>query len=177
MVFIPKDWSGNKYHKLTVVKRSHVGKNGQHYYVCRCDCGKIKVINIAKLHNGQVKSCGCLMARSGERNGFWRGGRRKLANGYILIYQPNHPNRTKRNYVYEHRLVMEKHIGRYLTKGETVHHKNGVRDDNCISNLELRVGHHGAGADVNEKVIYALNILRTYAPYFIIIDKRTEDSL
>jgi hypothetical protein len=64
-------------------------------------------------------------------------GRTRDVYGYISIYSPDHPNRTKQNRVKEHRLVMEKYIGRYLTRREVVHHINGIRDDNRIENLLL----------------------------------------
>lgn len=62
----------------------------------------------------------------------------KSKDGYVLIYCPEHPFAKQRGtYVMEHRLVMEKHIGRYLTPQEHVHHINEVRDDNRIENLKL----------------------------------------
>ena len=73
--------------------------------------------------------------------GRWKGGRIKDANGYIYILCPNHPYAIKKDkkgsYVAEHRLVMEKSIGRYLKRSEVVHHKNGKTGDNRIENLEL----------------------------------------
>lgn len=81
--------------------------------------------------------------RTGPRNGAghpeWKGGRLKTKQGYIKIYCPGHPYATKprKKYVFEHRLVMEKHIGRYVLPGEVVHHKNGIKNDNRIENLEL----------------------------------------
>ena len=58
-------------------------------------------------------------------------------NGYIHIKKHNHPSADSNNYIPEHRLVMEKNIGRYLTKKEIVHHINEIRDDNRIENLLL----------------------------------------
>jgi len=65
----------------------------------------------------------------------WKGGRHKRA-GYIYIYQPHHPQNNS-GYVLEHRLIMEKIVNRFLSISEIVHHKNGIRDDNRIENLQL----------------------------------------
>lgn len=65
------------------------------------------------------------------------GHRKRRSDGYIKVYVPDHPLATKDGYVMEHILVMEKAIGRYITRDEVVHHKNKKRDDNRIENLEL----------------------------------------
>jgi DNA-binding CsgD family transcriptional regulator len=69
--------------------------------------------------------------------------------GYVLTkLEPNDPMYcmcSKRGYVYVHRLVTARHLGRPLKDNETVHHINGVRDDYRLENLQLRQSHHGEG--------------------------------
>lgn len=74
----------------------------------------------------------------------WRGGRR-ITQGYVqlMIYPDNpyyHMGKATLGLgrrILEHRLVMALHIGRPLLQAEHVHHKNGIRDDNRIENLDL----------------------------------------
>jgi RNA recognition motif-containing protein len=72
----------------------------------------------------------------GKNNPNWRGGL-FCRNGYVRIYSPDHPNTDATNNVYEHRLVMEEHLGRYLTIEEIVHHSDGNKSNNVIENLIL----------------------------------------
>lgn len=68
----------------------------------------------------------------------WSGGRIIDSKGYIEVRCDNHPKALSHGkYVKEHRLVMEKHLGRYLEDWEDVHHINGDKQDNIIGNLEL----------------------------------------
>lgn len=74
----------------------------------------------------------------GEKNGNWKGGIIFSCDGYVLIKQLKHPRaRTNRGYIFEHILVMEEHLGRFLEKDEVVHHINEIKDDNRIENLRL----------------------------------------
>jgi HNH endonuclease len=78
-----------------------------------------------------------------SHNCYWKSSRGKkrvpirFSHGYKYLFVPNHPNANDGRYVAEHRLVMEKELGRYLLRHEIVHHKNANKMDNRLENLEL----------------------------------------
>ena len=76
--------------------------------------------------------------RKGSENPTWKGGRSKVNGGYIKVLDSRkyHKGGASR-YILEHRLVMEKKVGRELKRNEIVHHLNGIRGDNRPGNLEM----------------------------------------
>lgn len=98
---------------------------------------------------------------SGKKSCHWKGGRHKNTMGYIVVYAPNHPCVQKSNfrYILEHRLVMEKKIGKYLKDTEIVHHLNGIKDDNREENLALcnRRDHHIFIKKLQERIYFLEN--------------------
>lgn len=125
-------------HKLCPKCRSNV------YDLCICGNTKSKI-------SKHCKSCAVQVRRKGSRY--------VRPNGYVYLTIWND---NKSRQVFEHVLVMEQHIGRRLYKGETVHHKNGIKDDNRIENLELWTKSHPTGIRVEDAVKWALEILERY---------------
>lgn len=82
-------------------------------------------------------------------HGGWKGGKTICTSGYILIkIYPDNPYfsmAARDGYIMEHRLNMAIHLNRPLTSNETVHHIDGNKENNDISNLQLRQGRHGKG--------------------------------
>lgn len=109
------------------------------------DCGK----KLSRLGHKICKKCEgkhISVKQIGANNPNWNGGRIYMGK-YILVRFPEHPaSSTHRGYILEHRLVIEKHLGRYLNPDEVVHHINGIKDDNRIENLKLlSVAEHSYG--------------------------------
>jgi hypothetical protein len=76
-------------------------------------------------------------ARPGAANVNWKGGRTIDPRGYVLIKMPEHPGADVRGYVYEHRLAMERALGRLLQQGERVRHSDKDPGNNDLENLQL----------------------------------------
>lgn len=87
-----------------------------------------------------------------KRSDYEFGGHEKVRDdGYIKVYVPDHPCATKDGFVMKHRLVMERHLGRYLTPDEDVHHINHVRNDNRLENLMLLTKKEHAALHMRER--------------------------
>lgn len=153
--------SAGKYNSLTAIKfvRREANKT---MWLFRCDCGKEKEINKSSVVSGFVKTCGCY--DNGGINPRYKGSY-FYRGGYVMVSQP-YKNGKKQSAIAEHRLIMEEHIGRKLFKFETVHHKNGIRDDNRIENLELWSSPQPYGQRAKDLIGFAREVLELYNDLF-----------
>jgi len=114
------------------------------------DCGKERWVERANGTPENLRCRNCAPAQRGQKGSKsprWEGGRHKISAGYVRVWlSPDdffYPMADIHSYVFEHRLVMAKSLGRCLHIWEIVHHKNGVKDDNKNENLELSLrGNH-----------------------------------
>jgi hypothetical protein len=124
--------------------------------------------------NGRVKvrdtRCGHVGVQEFSPSRGYRG-KRSLCNcpiyevdrkGYVHWRWSSPSGETTR--IMEHRIVMERELGRELRKGEEVHHKNGVRGDNSPGNLELWLVSQPKGQRVEDLVEHAKEVLTRYDP-------------
>lgn len=93
--------------------------------------------------------------RSGSDHGRWKGGRKKMHDGVVMVHKPS--ARRSYPYVYEYVAIMEDHLGREMQPREHVHHIDGDRHNNDLSNLVVldTVVHKKAHYEL-EKIGYEL---------------------
>lgn len=124
--------------------------DNKYIWVACMDCGKERWIAWCrwktKPESIRCRSCQCKRAArlrdnpTGANSPHWKGGRSK-SRGYMRIKVPRgnffYEMASRQGYVPEHRLVMAIQLGRCLLPWEVVHHKNGIKDDNRLENLQL----------------------------------------
>lgn len=111
---------------------------------CECGCGVMissvnSTLKPARFHVGHNPGHKAFRERYGR-------GRSMDPNGYVRVLTGVTLASGHASYQLEHRVVMAQAIGRPLEPWETVHHINGIRDDNRLENLQLRQGSHGKGS-------------------------------
>jgi Zn finger protein HypA/HybF involved in hydrogenase expression len=111
----------------------------------KCEKKRLTVVQVKYRETGLCLSC-FNSVRILEKHPGWKGGRQKDDDGYILVHielysneekELLHPMVRKSGYILEHRAVMALSLNRSLKKNEIVHHKNGVKNDNRLENLQL----------------------------------------
>ena len=138
--FANKYWNSRKYCSKNCYNEKRKAERG------KCEvCGKEIIIYPKERKRTKFCSLKCRDKSwkenspiAGEKHWHWKGGKSKLGE-YIYLKRRKHPYANSQGYVAEHRLIMEKKLGRYLTSNEEIHHKNGIKTDNRIENLKLVV--------------------------------------
>lgn len=113
-------------------------------------CGKERWVALEHGKPSCSKCLPCTILDAPRRSSRWKGNKYRSKAGYIWmrLFSDDffYPMASTGGLILEHRLIMAQHLGRCLQKWEFVHHKNGIKDDNKLENLELTTNgeHHRA---------------------------------
>lgn len=141
--------------------------NGNRYILHACiDCGKLRWVRLRNGAPRNLRCHGCSAKKSsdkkrGANSPAWKGGVYTDKHGYrqVKLYpdDPFYPMAKSGGYVFEHRLVMARHLGRLLLPYEIVHHLDGNKENNNIKNLKLTT--NGEHSKLFYRYIYEQGII------------------
>ena len=135
------DANGAKEGDIKTIKELGIsGKHRNRYIYARCpNCNNLRWVQMGKQQQKRTKCRKCVnLGKNKERNGMWNGGVRMHGEYIMVKLYPNDPFFEMADcagYVFEHRLVMAKELGRPLHSWEEVHHKDSIKNRNIPSNL------------------------------------------
>lgn len=138
---VKKYWNGKKH--ISYLRRT--------YGVIKiCNTCKIKFFtkNRKDVRPMQFCSKSCIRNLGPKRH--WAIGKKIIRGGYIKVMLPYYPTADRQGRVWEHRYVMEKHIGRLIQDHEVIHHIDGNKQNNTIDNLRLMSAYDHAVMHLNE---------------------------
>ena len=122
-------------------------KSCTHIWAACPDCGKEHWVPFCVKENRprRLRCATCTSkTQRGQASSVWKGGKYTDPAGYIHVKLPAEdyyfPMSNNNGYILEHRLVMARHLGRLLQSWELIHHKDGVKSHNTLSNLEFTIG-------------------------------------
>lgn len=169
--------------KLGEIKTNYeLGKKRRcHYQWYACpDCGKEswKQLRYGKVDALRCNSC----AHIGENSPFWKGGRIiDKDTGYVDVrVYPNdffYSMAAKNGYAREHRLIMAKYLNRCLLPWEVVHHKNGIKTDNRLENLQLLPSSsiHLVDTQIKRHIKYLGNLIEKQSKQILLLQKQLRE--
>ena len=145
------------------------------------DCGEVEQVIVSDIRRrlkSKTKQRGLCRKCSirGENSFFWKRGFSIDKSGYVRIIDHKHPKRDVNNQIFEHRVVMEQFLGRYLSASEQVHHINGIKADNRIENLELWQKNHPTGKRYADMTVQDLQTLLEEIESLIKFKKKGEEN-
>ncbi len=122
------------------------------------------------IHPGSASCYTCAGIHvGGPQSHAFKTGRWVSPDGYVFLSGYSfHLNANKAGQIAEHRLVMSQSLGRPLHGTENVHHRNGIRHDNRLENLELWDTSQPKGQRIQDKIDHAVSTLEVYAPHLLL---------